>query len=377
MELVEKLIFEKEKEKKLSKRRKDKYATNCKTIEKLAGGDLLPILKDVAQTRKLIDRIDASEYAAWTKADFRLLVKMLWKLVNGYDTKDQPKEVRYIKVGITRQEKKKNWNLISAEEFDSIMQVANTRDKAILSILYELAPRVSEVVAMKKSDVSFDRQGCRLNIPATKTDSRSLLVQNSTPHLAAWLKDHPLKKDESPLFVSEYHGKFKQMRPETVLKMIHTNSKKAGIKKRMYCHLFRHTALTNLAKTLTEQQLKIAAGWLNDSTQAATYVHLSGKDLDAALKKAMGQPIKSDEITNKFAPIICERCGKQNAHDAKACQYCLFFFDKEKVRKSDMEIQEKMKKMEMQIGEIKAQNMKLERTLVKLAVQKVKEKIKN
>lgn len=362
MELVDRLILEKEKENKLSERRKSKYATNYRTIEAIAGEPILPILKDKKKLRILIDKIDNSKYAAWTKADFRLLVKMLWKVVNHFDFKDQPKAVRYIRVGIRRNERKRNWQLLTDDEVTTMMKATKSaRDKAIISILYELGPRVSEIVAMRKNNVSFHEQGCRLTIPATKTDERTLLVINSVPYLAGWMAAHPSKKEDAPLFVAEYHGEIKQMRPETVLKMLRVTARKAGIKRRVYCHLFRHTALTNLAKTLSEQQLKVAAGWDEGSQQAATYVHLSGKDLDSALLRARGKPVKSEDIANKLAPIICKRCGKQNAHDAKACQYCLFIFDAEALRRSEAGLQDRLKRLET-----------LERTVMRLAAEKAK-----
>jgi len=44
--------------------------------------------------------------------------------------------------------------------------------------------------------------------------------------------------------------------------------------------------MTELARVLTEQELKVVAGWAKDSRMAAVYVHLPGRDAEMALRKA-------------------------------------------------------------------------------------------
>ncbi len=58
--------------------------------------------------------------------------------------------------------------------------------------------------------------------------------------------------------------------------------------------MFRHSRLTHLAKILTEQELKVFAGWVQSSKMAGTYVRLSARDTDEAiLGKVYG--IKKEE----------------------------------------------------------------------------------
>ena len=47
---------------------------------------------------------------------------------------------------------------------------------------------------------------------------------------------------------------------------------RAGINKRIHAHLFRHTRMTELAKTLPEQTLKQLAGWSGSSKMAEVLV---------------------------------------------------------------------------------------------------------
>jgi len=60
-------------------------------------------------------------------------------------------------------------------------------------------------------------------------------------------------------------------------------AQKAGIDKPINPHHFRHSRATDLAKKLTEAQLCQYMGWIQSSREAATYIHLSGRDMDKAI----------------------------------------------------------------------------------------------
>jgi site-specific recombinase XerD len=71
--------------------------------------------------------------------------------------------------------------------------------------------------------------------------------------------------------------------------------KKAGLNKRVYTHLLRHTRATELASILTEAQMKELLGWTQSSDMPSVYVHLSGRDVDSAFLKAHGIIPSSEE----------------------------------------------------------------------------------
>ena len=347
-ELAEKLIIEKEKETLVSEIRKKKYASNANSLEALAKEPLEGVLMDPAKLRRLVDRINSSpKYQPWTKSDFRLLLKALWKIAHGTDLHETPAAIRYIKTGIARNEEKKAWELPNEKEIKAMLAVADPRDKAIISLMYELGCRVGEIMIMKKTDVQFDDDGCRVHIPAAKTDSRTLLAVNSVPYLSAWLTAHPLKERDALLFVSYYKGKWGPMQRESALKAIKGAARRAGIKKRIYCHLLRHAALTQLAKAgLNGAQLNVVAGWRQDSVQTATYLHLGGADLDGPLRKARGQNIPAKTALNPLAPIACAKCHALNPHDATTCQKCAFPLGLEKRLDMLVEVDAKLKRIE-------------------------------
>jgi thiamine kinase-like enzyme len=80
----------------ISKGRANKYLSNTRTLEKIAGNPIDAILPDLEKTHRLAEKIDASEYTPATRSDLRLLLKMLWKVANGHDLEDRPKEIRWL-----------------------------------------------------------------------------------------------------------------------------------------------------------------------------------------------------------------------------------------------------------------------------------------
>lgn len=103
---------------------------------------------------------------------------------------------------------------------------------------------------------------------------------------------------------------------------------RAGIKKRIHPHLLRHTRLTELAKKLTEQELKIFAGWTPDSKMATQYVHLSGRDIDNSILRINGIVRASQEKEAKeLKPMTCPRCQENNPSTAKFCYKCSMVLD--------------------------------------------------
>jgi hypothetical protein len=110
--------------------------------------------------------------------------------------------------------------------------------------------------------------------------------------------------------------------------------KKTGIKKRVWIHGFRHSRATHLAEHLTEQQMKKYLGWSAGSDMPATYVHLSGKDIDNAIKVMHGIE-DLDTPIDIMKPGKCPRCQEMNPPKATYCFKCGLILTKEQNQTND------------------------------------------
>jgi len=218
--------------------------------------------------------------------------------------------------------------LLSAEEIRSMIDVASTvRDKALLSSLYESGMRAGEFLSLLVRSVSFDRYGAVVVLPrgaiGLKTGQRRLRLIDSSPYLGQWINHHPQKNDpDAPLWLTRRGQALRTTYLGGILKIY---ARKAGIKKRVYPHLFRHSRLTALAKILSDGELKVYAGWTAGSSMAQTYVHLSGADLDHKLLESRGllEPEEKDRADGKvLMPLKCPRCDFVNTADSKYCGRC-------------------------------------------------------
>ena len=93
-------------------------------------------------------------------------------------------------------------DFITEEEFEAMLKACmNSRDRALISLLYESGARIGEIGSMRVKDVSFYEYGAIVWLPKSKTIRRKLRVVYSARYLSEWLSDHPLKDPESSLWI--------------------------------------------------------------------------------------------------------------------------------------------------------------------------------
>ena len=215
-------------------------------------------------------------------------------------------------------------DLITEDEFQRILAACtNHRDKAIVALLYESGCRVGELLSLRIKDVQFDEYGAKVWFPlqslTTKKHRRKVRVVYSVPYLSNWLSIHPRNDDpDAPLFISlttkrglSYDGL------TTALSRI---LKRAGIKKRIYPHLFRHTRATKLVTHMSESIVAKYMGWVPGTRMTKVYVHLADQDVDNAILKMYG--IKKDVEEEDLKVIRCPRCTFINDGKARFCMRC-------------------------------------------------------
>lgn len=217
------------------------------------------------------------------------------------------------------------------------------RDKAFVSVLWESGARVSEIGNLHLKHVTFDAQGTLITVLG-KTGARKIRLIASTPYFATWLNTHPLKQEtDARVWINigtKNHNK--GMAYFTIRTMLKRLFAKAGIKKRFNPHLFRHSRATFMAKHLTEFQMNQYFGWIQGSGMPATYVHMSGRDVDNSILKMNGMETGEEKKESQLLPRKCPRCDTINVYDSKHCNKCGGILD----LRYAMEQEEKRKEQE-------------------------------
>lgn len=209
--------------------------------------------------------------------------------------------------------------LLTKDEILKIIDAADcNQDKAFIAALAESGCRIGELLSCRIKDVERISDGIKFTFPRGKTGSRTVLLAYMASYITRWLEEHPLRKNEdAPLWItkrkhsiSKDNTVVREYRPieyNTAAGILSRVVKKAGIKKRVHAHLFRHSRATVLSRDLTESQLKKYLGWKPGSNMPAVYIHLSNEDSDNAIRGLYGL-IEKEKTEKGFEVGKCPRC---------------------------------------------------------------------
>lgn len=269
--------------------------------------------------------LETTKFAEHTRYDIKIVLKMFYKWLEGND-EVMPAKIIWLKPKIKNENHKLPEELLTEEEVLKLAQTANNvRDKAFVLVLYETGCRIGELLTLRLKNIVFDQYGAVLRVNG-KTGDRRVRIISSAPMLASWLELHPMgKTPEAMLWYSNWRNPKKGMRNlgyRTVYVTLRKLADKAGIRKKIYPHLFRHSRATALANKLTESQMKEHFGWVQGSDMASTYVHLSGRDVDNALLKLQGLVQTEETKSEKLNVRVCPRCKDHNSPISIFCTKC-------------------------------------------------------
>lgn len=279
--------------------------------------------------RKVIAELEQTSLAPESKKCFKVMIRKLYRFVRGITEKRvYPPEVSWISIHIPQNQTKLPEELLTEDEVVRIIQACKTsRDRALFASLAESGCRVSEIGLMKIKHVSFEPHGARLTVQG-KTGMRKILIVSSAPYLQEWLNQHPNNND--PEAYLWYNNQRKEcLTYGRIAKILKDATSDAGVKKRVYPHLLRHSRATILAGVLSDAQMKNYLGWTQSSKMAGIYVHLSGKDTDEAILRVNHIEVRREIKAPLLEPKICRKCGSSNPTTHKFCNRCGFALDRE------------------------------------------------
>jgi len=301
---------------------------------------------NVADIKRIVAELNQSSYSENTKKSIKIALRKLYKFIRGVDGKGKyPPEVAWYTVTISNDRKKMPEELLNEDEMVRIIQSCKCeRDRALMAVLCESGCRVGEIGTMKIKHISLEEHGARLTVKG-KTGMRKILVISSAPYLQTWLNHHPNNSNPEEFLWLNYQGNL--MSYATISHVLKNAAEKAGIKKRIYPHLLRHSRATIMAKSMTDASMKHYFGWSQNSNMAGVYIHMSGKDTDDAVLMANGIEIKKETRISVLTPAKCLRCGMINETTNKFCKSCGIPLTSEEAERIIKDDEEKIKTDEL------------------------------
>jgi integrase/recombinase XerD len=233
----------------------------------------------------------------------------------------------------------------SRDEVLSILKYEpELRNKAIITMMWDLSARNHEITALKIGDIRFNERYAEGEIPyTTKTGGGPIMLTMSFPYARDWKNRHPWKNEPKRPFICSRTGA--PINPEriwAIMEALRLRIKRLveegdldrdkHEKERMeyllatkkwnpYC-AFRHSSLTNDSDILPEYVVKKKARWTMNSRQSARYIkNTLGQDIKNKLLQNAGISIPDE---NKREPAVhqCQHCQYVNAFENEICEKC-------------------------------------------------------
>ncbi|MGG3692197.1 tyrosine-type recombinase/integrase [Heyndrickxia ginsengihumi] len=152
---------------------------------------------------------------------------------------------------------------------------AGFRDYVLMNVLIDTMARINEILSLEVNDIDLHNRSITLRPEVVKTrKGRFLNISKATARLLKNLMDEVADFESEFIFLANYGE------PLTSNHFRHrlvTYAKQVGIKKRVYPHLFRHTAATMFLENGGDiRSLQIMLGH-SDLRMTMKYTHLSRK----------------------------------------------------------------------------------------------------
>ncbi len=266
-------------------------------------------------------KLGKCDYSGWTKRDMKVILRVYMRWLGREDTVDWV-VIKQPKIGRLPQE-----ILLEGEIKDLAKAAYTTRDDALVLAIYESGCRIGEFLPLRLRHIQFDRYGAVLFVSG-KTGERRVRLVASVLALQRWIEEHPAKNDPNAYLWCKIptpnnpKWKNKHLSYGFTNRLLRELAKKAGIKKKVTPHSFRHARATFMAKHLKEPEMRVFFGWSKNSDMPGIYVHLSGSDVDSSVLGVYG--IKEAEKAHE--PVVkvedCGRCGEKNDPGAMFCRKC-------------------------------------------------------
>ena len=187
--------------------------------------------------------------------------------------------------------------LITRSELQKILKKCSVKKRALIMVNYECALRRKELINIRFKDIQYneDEKEFNLYIIESKTIKRNMAIGECLPFLREYFSMNDFEPND---LIFDYT-------PEYLGVMYNRIAKRAGIDKRFYPHILRHSRLTELALTVfNEPQLRKFAGWSRSSAMASVYFHIDDSDIRKILYGTNDKEIKLIDFENPIDDVL-------------------------------------------------------------------------
>jgi len=282
----------------------------------------------IADLYLAIDKINnEKDFTRNFKADVSRGLKRfsLWLCEMGYASKElQESKIRKIKPQTFAKTTKTAEDLLTEEEIRAMIEHAtNSRDRAIIAMLYEGGFRIGEIGELKWSQVTFNDWNVAVRTEFKTGKPRHVPLVMSRSYLQSWANDYPgTATSDSFVFLT---SRAEPLQYQGLLKTLRKIALSAGIKRHITPHIFRHSRITHLIRQGYQESVVKRMCWGNLNTDMfSVYLHLVDQDVDNEVASKMGikKRGRPTEASKALEARQCPRCYTINGPTSRFCDQC-------------------------------------------------------
>ncbi len=293
---------------------------------------------------------------------FKITAKVFyrWLLDGKVGKKDPfPDLVDWITIGYRKPSDVERDDCFTPEQVRRMLAACKTpRDRAMIHLMFETGGRLNEILNIQIKHLHLSGEYPYVKLPISKTTPRVQYLLDSINDIRALLEQHPNKKDpdfsEAFLFTPDKGHRNEFITGLGAYTLVERIGKRAGIKKKIWPHLFRHTSITNdLAIGMPTPLVAKKHGLGPNSPMLTRYGHVQMMDVANFYRRQKGIEVKQDDNTR--TPRKCLRCQRMNDWDKEYCGGCAAPLDEVKYRQGmveQMTVHEQMGKMQEQMDRL-------------------------
>jgi len=259
---------------------------------------------------------------------------LIWLIDEGHNKNLIEKKVLQIKRPQAVIMTKSVSDLLTEPEIRKILTACKTsRDRALISLLYEGGLRIGEIGLLTWEKVTFDEHGLIINLDFKTGKPRFIRCVFATPYLKEWQKESK-GAGNSFVFVTNRN---EPPTYEMLYRQIRRLAKRAEIEKHVHPHIFRHSRITHLLQQgMNESAVKMMMWGSINSDMFQSYAHLAGADVDKAVLELHGiMQKKTKEKDHSLEARECPRCHAIAGPTQRFCGICAEPLDEEAQKKKE------------------------------------------
>ena len=199
----------------------------------------------------------------------------------------------------------KNKDPLTPAEVQQLLEAAKyePRDHAILSTLYYSQLRRNEIINLNLDNIDWERQKIRVNKGKGNNYSTINIHPDALESIRHYLeyRETPKKGHEKALFLSRYGRRIGRTAIEYMVKKY---AAKAGIKKRVYPHLFRISSITHMAENGANLEEIRRQSRHKDLKTITGYIQLADQHVKDVYMKTLPSFKKHPDKTSSYNQLI-------------------------------------------------------------------------